>query len=1386
MLRTFQKTIDEKGESGQTWRGLEEWIIKAQPPIVIVENVFSAPWEKKIERFNKLGYQADFLRLDTKKYYIPHTRQRGYLFAIKKKPVSNSTAITEWKGVVQSLQRPASASLDDMMFTNDDERVLRGRVRVAAGRKSGTGETTGRTDWTKCEAIHHACRDDEDLGDRRPFTGWSESGLTSTIGISWTEWVDAQVHRIHDLMDINTLRFAQQFVDPTYKTMIWNLSQNADRDTTGRVGLSQCITPSGVPYVTSRVGPLVGEELLMLQGIPADDLLFTKEADSDLKDLAGNAMSTTVVGACMFAALLVGHQVVANGPKSKPVNGMSKLAHSLVPRALCPAPNDIEITRKEGAYKSVPLQLSSLLEGEISLVEILADASSSAKKCPSETADKALAACDLMECVECGLTSSRACAVPARKFEEHNFEAVPEDYKRISPASFRVKVLKALPMCLQLQGLGISQLKKVMTDEVKNKEDKALWNDWKQAFVETTLELGDTRNTDTDLPAEFRFTRLVRSHRWTAVYESSRHARLELRLEKNEAVWFLFAKSPPLRGALRDALVRPLARMRVGTESFTDGSWEVCLPFCERINLTITGKGQEVPSWRSRIGLRGEFEQETTFEVFEVAVADQPEGSLAASINGEYKMLPKCGGACGSMRKRINGKPGSRDMFFFLESGRRTSGDADAYIFSEANQRTNYGEYRDVAVTVDPEIVYRPDCSIVENHQGSEPKTVRAMLPGKWIATSGINLRSPKLALNPKVDAPMKNAHLEVSITKDGWKRCPEVVCCDLPLALSDPLIIECIKRGIESQPLSVNLKKSKRIFERILFVAARLPLPPAFSETFMSIPSDGIERRNGEELACHKSSPPKPEILWTVVRKSNRQMFIPMVDGKQAAIYEQLLKNRPASWNVQLKMLSQGRLQMHIACNAASLAHRALGLFPMGSFPRRLAIETLDCSESVFGWRIVDHVDKSSEATLTGFPKMGLTSNKKDLPAEQPPGFENRHPLRIEQLRSLAWMLSQEATNVPFMEEEIVEAVLPNLKWRAEARVQRPVLVRGGIVADEVGYGKTAITLGLIAAAKEVNGPPPKPPKELAEKLFTTDATLVIIPGHLMSQWPREIKKFMGSKVKILEIKTMVQFNSCTIKDLMNADIVLVNFTVLSGDKYFSRLARFAGAGGNGLPSGKTTNRHFNAVYEECLKGIEKRVQTIKSDGSAKIYEDIERDAEQYMESSTDLRLDGKKSVYKTVSEESTKATKTQAKNKKAAVAKAAATEIDPWGLKEKKVKSDYRNLRCPPLELMHWNRVVVDEFHVSRCSRLLIFLYRVFTDESSFWPPTVPYRKGRPWQSSHSCSWTPFELSLVSLWHSTSRTFQRCEWACWVAGSSPWNCRWTPWYECHQWKPC
>jgi site-specific DNA-cytosine methylase len=163
-----------------------DWIQKAQPPIVILENVVGAPWEKKVQAFQEMDYEATYdSRLDTKMYYIPHTRQRGYLVAVKKASSSSSSnnnndpnkkkkfgpvKIGQWKELVHNqLSRPASGALDAFMLPNEDPRVLRGRARLSAG-KSVSSEN--RVDWGKCELRHLYARASEELGDKRPLTGW--------------------------------------------------------------------------------------------------------------------------------------------------------------------------------------------------------------------------------------------------------------------------------------------------------------------------------------------------------------------------------------------------------------------------------------------------------------------------------------------------------------------------------------------------------------------------------------------------------------------------------------------------------------------------------------------------------------------------------------------------------------------------------------------------------------------------------------------------------------------------------------------------------------------------------------------------------------------------------------------------------------------------------------------------------------------------------------------------------------------------------------------------------------------------------------------------------------------------------------------------------------
>jgi len=110
---------------------------------------------------------------------------------------------------------------------------------------------------------------------------------------------------------------------------------------------------------------------------------------------------------------------------------------------------------------------------------------------------------------------------------------------------------------------------------------------------------------------------------------------------------------------------------------------------------------------------------------------------------------------------------------------------------------------------------------------------------------------------------------------------------------------------------------------------------------------------------------------------------------------------------------------------------------------------------------------------------EFALKGNEGDLPADNPAAFR-AYPLRAEQLRSLSWMLSQE---------------------------QRRTAPRGGLLADRMGYGKTATAIGLISLGL----PGVAPENECPDSYIASRATLILCPPHLVRQWELEFVKFLG-----------------------------------------------------------------------------------------------------------------------------------------------------------------------------------------------------------------------------------------------------------------------------------
>lgn len=170
-LNSKKKKINDKGQSGVTFFGMLSWVEKHRPSFVILENVCSAPWDDIKERFENINYSVSHTRVDTKAYYIPHTRTRGYLIAVNERDSSIPETWKDW--VLKKLKRPASSTLDDFLLPSDDPRIHQARHKLTK-ESNNRDRTTRNADWARCESRHQRARLEEGLGNKRPLTNWED------------------------------------------------------------------------------------------------------------------------------------------------------------------------------------------------------------------------------------------------------------------------------------------------------------------------------------------------------------------------------------------------------------------------------------------------------------------------------------------------------------------------------------------------------------------------------------------------------------------------------------------------------------------------------------------------------------------------------------------------------------------------------------------------------------------------------------------------------------------------------------------------------------------------------------------------------------------------------------------------------------------------------------------------------------------------------------------------------------------------------------------------------------------------------------------------------------------------------------------------------------
>jgi hypothetical protein len=504
-------------------------------------------------------------------------------------------------------------------------------------------------------------------------------------------------------------------------SQVWNLSQNVDRSIgSNRVGISPCLTPSMIPYITNRGGPMVGLEALHLQGLPIDELLLTRETEDNLSDLAGNAMSTTVVGTSILVALVLSMKFLTPGDdkrtyEEKHGTRITEIDDDVMEVDL-PSDSVYDHIFGEDQLLERPFDLSKTTEQP--LPSVLADAMKSVRFCTCE-GRKDMTEREVRRCDDCGFT---ACVKCGGRPEHNNRPVDVKAQPRLAPSAFERSLKSALPMCLGLAGITeqvLDSLKKEIGASIPSKR----WDIWRKAVIEA-------------VDPELRFVELKRQELWYATYESTK-ARAELCLHPQRPEWLFYAKpspSEPANAEIRKLLMNPVARLAC-EGSLLNGRWEVALPQPTSVEISITGAGERVPSWQSKLGLQDpKFLGATVFSELEVSVPREDVVHFDRDISGTYVLLDKCGTANNALHKKVATEQDAAlpPLFLLLDPTRSGQPSDDAFAFSTTIRRLEYRESRPIFARLHPSW-----------RQSSKdgPQRVSCVIPQKYVFVDGVSLK---------------------------------------------------------------------------------------------------------------------------------------------------------------------------------------------------------------------------------------------------------------------------------------------------------------------------------------------------------------------------------------------------------------------------------------------------------------------------------------------------------------------------------------------------------------------------------------------------------------------------------------------------------------------
>ena len=354
-LSSSRKGInDRNGKSASTFWATHKLAKQLQPCIILLENVSQCPASQMANAFIDIGYTPVHSKVCTSNYYLPQSRCRSYFIFLNNKKTRFREGLTcdDWIVKMERLKRKENDEIVSwtryLGIDNDDSDAMEKKMMMMQrpSKKKGGGGPRGKplaeSLDSKWLAEITAIETKEGLtpynakegGGARPYTD-----ITKDV-----EAIASLPDRAKMRLDVQYKRAIKVGIDPMKSHLIWNPAQqlrythsgisfgsNNENDDDGsgdgndRSGgsnnntkatprlITPCVTPKHEWIISSRMGPLTGVEALALQGICNNQYhhqnVLSKEVLSQfkceqLRDLAGNAVSTTVVAAVFISTFL--------------------------------------------------------------------------------------------------------------------------------------------------------------------------------------------------------------------------------------------------------------------------------------------------------------------------------------------------------------------------------------------------------------------------------------------------------------------------------------------------------------------------------------------------------------------------------------------------------------------------------------------------------------------------------------------------------------------------------------------------------------------------------------------------------------------------------------------------------------------------------------------------------------------------------------------------------------------------------------------------------------------------------------------------------------------------------------------------------------------------